>query len=145
MKDAITIIKNNKLKTIIEMKEKIIDFLVLSSTPWITCDNPSDPYGVVVLLENSFIVIDLKTDNFPQFQYHHAINFNEDPISSFHYVIDPSRAFYQSLISSKEKHSQKLSQLQQQQQQQQQQNNTNNNVSGATTSIPFFSQLVRYK
>lgn len=34
MKDAITIIKNNKVKTIIEMKDKIIDFLVLNTCPW---------------------------------------------------------------------------------------------------------------
>ena len=36
IKDAITIIKNNKLKTIIEMKEKIIDFLVINSNPWLS-------------------------------------------------------------------------------------------------------------
>lgn len=34
MKDAITIIKNNKMKTIIEMKERIIDFIVIDSSPW---------------------------------------------------------------------------------------------------------------
>lgn len=34
MKDAITIIKNNKLRTIIEMKEKIVDFIVVNSSPW---------------------------------------------------------------------------------------------------------------
>ena len=36
IKDAITIIKNNKLKTIIEMKEKIIDFLVINNNPWLS-------------------------------------------------------------------------------------------------------------
>lgn len=36
MKDAITIIRNNKLRTIIEMKEKIVDFVVVNTSPWIT-------------------------------------------------------------------------------------------------------------
>lgn len=116
------------------MKEKIIDFLVLNSTPWVTGDNPPDPNGIVVLLENNIIVIDLKTENFPQFNHHHAINLHDEPISSFHYVIDPSRAYFQSLLASKEKHSLKISQKQQQA-------NSNVAVGGATTSIPFFSQL----
>ncbi len=36
MKDAITIIKNNKIKTVIEMKERVIDFVVVCSSPWIS-------------------------------------------------------------------------------------------------------------
>lgn len=147
MKDAITIIKNNKLKTIIEMKEKIIDFLVLNSTPWITGDNQPDSSGIVVLLENNLIVIDLKTDNYPQFHHHHAINFHEEPISYFHYMVDPTRSFYQNLLSSKENHTLKLTQKQKQPNtnttttNNSSNNNNNVTVGGATTSVPFFSQL----
>ena len=142
MKDAITIIKNQKLKTIIEMKEKIIDFLALNSTPWLTAETPPDSHGIVVLLENSFIVIDLRTENYPQFHHHHPIHIHDEPISSFHYVVDSTRTYFQNLVSSKEKHSQKLTQKQQQQQGNNNSNNNSNNTSGATTSIPFYSQLV---
>ena len=122
------------------MKEKIIDFLALHSTPWLSADTPPDSHGLVVLLENSFIVIDLKTENYPQFHHHHAIHIHDEPISNFHYVVDSTRTYFQNLLVSKEKHSQKLTQKQQQQQAN---NNSNsNNTGGATTSIPFYSELV---
>jgi hypothetical protein len=130
MKDAITIIKNNKIKTIIEMKERIVDFLVINSSPWIT-DTPTDPIALIVLLESSLVVIDLKTDGFPHFQYHHSIRIHESAVSACHYAVDVNRSFHQHLIQSR----QQEQQLKQQSQVQQ--------VGNATVSTPFFSNLVK--
>ncbi len=124
MKDAITIIQNNKLKTIIEMKSRIVDFTLVYSSPYIS-DSPSDPSALIVLLEDDLVTYDLKTDGFPKFQHQHAINMHDPPITICDYIVDPNWQLFQSLLSSKEK------QLQQQQQQQQaatsQQSSSNNN------------------
>ena len=34
MRDAITIIRNNKFKTVVEMKERVIDFIIVSNRPF---------------------------------------------------------------------------------------------------------------
>jgi hypothetical protein len=52
MRDAITIIKNNKVKTIIEMKERIVDFIVVNSMPWIT--------GIFRLKTNAIFILKIK-------------------------------------------------------------------------------------
>jgi syntaxin-binding protein 5 len=136
MKDAITIIKNNKFKTIIEMKEKIVEFLIIASSPW-TSENPNDPIGIIVLLENSLVVIDLKSDGFPQFQHHHTTNIHESSVTSTFYLTDPSKIFFKNLQALREKYIQHQSQLQQQQWSQQKQNLTQN----VTASKQVYSPL----
>lgn len=130
MRDAITIIRNNKIKTIIEMKDKIVDFIVINISPWIS-ENPPDPIAVIVLLETNFVVIDLKTEGYPLFDHHHPINIHESPVSICQYMVEPSLSIYRNLNELKEKHA-SLKQTTQK--------NTGM-VAGATTSIPFYSQL----
>ena len=135
IRDAITIIRNNKLKTIIEMKERIVDFVVVNSSPWLS-DNPTDPTALIVLLENSIVAIDLKSEGYPQFQYHHCFNLNESPITSLSYVVDPHRHFFQSLLASKEKN------VADQKQAQSGGAPSSTGIAGnATTSTTFFSSL----
>jgi hypothetical protein len=141
MKDAITIIRNNKLKTIIEMKERIVDFLVIDNCPWVIPDSPTDVSGIIVLLENNLVVIDLKTEGYPQFQHHHhCFSLSESPVTDIHYVVDPLRIFFKCLVASTEKMNSQL------EQQKTMQNSTNTNsilvsTGGTTASTPFFSNL----
>jgi WD40 repeat protein len=158
MRDAITIIRNNKLRTIIEMKERIVDFLVVNSSPWTSGEATPDPSALIILLENNLVVIDLKTDGYPQFQHHHAINIHESSVSVCDYVIDPNRSFFQNLITSKEKFTQTSQQQQPQlqppqsqqphQQQQQQQTVSSQQhqqhqalIPNATITTQSFSRL----
>jgi syntaxin-binding protein 5 len=120
MRDAITIIKNNKLKTIIEMKEKVVDFLVIPASPW-TTENPTDPVAVIVLLENNLVVIDLRTDGYPQFQHHHPTGVHESPLTATFYLTEPSKLFFKGLLASRDKYLQDQKQLQQSQLSQQKQ------------------------
>ena len=139
IRDAITIIKNNKHKTIIEMKERIIDFIVLSSSPW-TTDNPTEPIGALVLLENNLVVIDLRTEGFPQFQHHHPTSIHESPLTANYYIIDPSKLFFRNLVASKEKYLYDQRQLQLTQLQQQRQNSPGQS-GGVTASKQVYSPL----
>ena len=137
MKDAITIIKNNKIKTIIEMKERIVDFIVVNTSPW-TSESPPDPTALIVLLENNLIVIDLKTDGYPQFNHHHPINLHESPLTLCQYIVEPNQSIFRNLIELKEKNNSSK------QMNQTAQSVNMGNVGGATTSVPFYSQLVNY-
>ena len=141
-KDAITIIKNNKLKTIIEMKERIVDFLIITNCPWVVPDCPSEPVAILVLLENNLTAIDLKTDGYPQFQHHHqCFTLNESPVTSTQYLVEPYRVFFKYLLASNEKTQQQ--QLEHQQKTAQPAQAANSVLVGATTtaSTPFFSCL----
>ncbi|RNA10956.1 syntaxin-binding 5 isoform X2, partial [Brachionus plicatilis] len=143
IKDGITIIKNNQLKTIIEMKEKIVDFLVVNNNPWSSVEVSSDPSAVVVLLENNLVVIDLKTEGYPLFQHHHQINLHDSPITVLEYIVEPSRNLLHYLNVSRERTIQHQAVVHQQQQQQNQtQMNQNSCQIGSTTSsTQFFSPL----
>jgi hypothetical protein len=55
MKDAITIIKNNKIKTIIEMKEKIIDYIVVNSSPWNSGKIQNKMSQIIIIYIRNFI------------------------------------------------------------------------------------------
>ncbi|CAF0873638.1 unnamed protein product [Brachionus calyciflorus] len=140
IKDAITIIKNNKTRTIIEMKEKIVDFLVINNNPWTSADCPSDPSALVVLLENNLVVIDLKTEGYPLFQHHHQMNLHESPVTILEYIVDPSKTLLHHLNTSRERNLQNTL-LSQQQQNQQQTNQNNTNQMGTTSSTQFLSSL----
>lgn len=133
MRDAITVIKNNKLKTIIEMKDKIIDFFLVDSSPW-TSENPPDPSAVIVLLETNLVVIDLRTEGYPQFDHHHPISLHESPVSMCQYMVEPNPAFYRNLNELKAKENQ-LKQTTTQKIQ-------TELVPGATASEPFYSKEV---
>jgi len=132
MRDAITIIRNNKHKTIIEMRDKVIDFLVVNASPWMCEHQAPDPVALIVLLESNMVVIDLKTEGFPQFDHHHAIDIHESPVSLCQYLVEPSGSIFRNLSDLCEK-SKSLRQTSQK----------TSKVAGATTSVPFFSQLVR--
>ncbi len=132
MRDAITIIRNNKHKTIIEMKDKIIDFLVINSSPWMCDHQPPEPVALIVLLDTNMVVIDLKTEGFPQFDHHHTMGIHESPVSLCQYIVEPNGSIFRNLNELCEK-SKSLRQTSQK----------TGNVAGATTSVPFFSQLVR--
>ncbi len=77
-------------------------------------------------------MIDLKTDGYPHFQYHHSIKIHESSVSACGYCIEPNRSIFQHLIET-----QKQETLAQQSQQQHQ-----NQVGNATVSTPFLSNLV---
>lgn len=122
------------------MKDKIVDFIVINNSPWFT-ESPNDPIGLIVLLENNLVVIDLKTEGYPQFQHHHPINLHESPITTCLYLVDPNKQLFQNLITSKEKL------LQNQKQNLESQISTikyqnNSNLSNTTSSTQFFSTLV---
>jgi syntaxin-binding protein 5 len=148
MRDAITIIKNNKLKTIIEMKEKIIDFLVIPASPW-TTENPTDPVAIIALLENNLVVVDLRTEGYPQFQHHHPTGLHESPLTATFYLTEPSRVFFRGLLASRDKYLQDQWALQQNQLNQQRQNAAGGAANatgsggggGVTTSKQVFSPL----
>lgn len=146
IKDAITIIKNNKLKTIIEMKEKIVDFLIVNNNPWLSVEVTSEPSAIIVLLESSLVVIDLKTEGYPIFQHHHQINLHDSPVTAIEYAVDPSRNLLHYLNVSRERNLQHQANIQQQQKQQPNQTNVNQTsgqIGSTTSSTQFFSPLVR--
>lgn len=121
------------------MKEKIVDFQIISNCPWTVPDCPPEPLAILVLLESNLTVIDLKTDGYPQFQHHHqCFNLNESPVTSTKYLIDPYRVFFKCLLAVNERNQQ----LEQQQKLTQQTTQSNNLVGATTTSsTPFFSSL----
>jgi syntaxin-binding protein 5 len=118
MRDAITIIKNNKLKTIIEMKDRVVDFLIIPSSPW-TMDVPTDPVALIALLDSQLVVIDLRTDGYPQFQHHHPTGVHESPLTATFYLTEPSKHFFKSLMAARDKYVQEQRQVQLQAQQRQ--------------------------
>ena len=61
----------------------------------------SDPTAIIVLLEASLVVLDLKTDGFPTFRHHHSY-LQESAVSVCHYAVDPPRALFNALQHSKE-------------------------------------------
>ena len=133
MRDAITIIKNNKLKTIIEMKDKIVDFILINSSPW-TSESPPDPCAVIVLLESSLVVIDLKTEGYPHFDHHHPISLHESHVSMCQYMVEPNPSFFRSLNELRARQDRlKLTAPKMQAEV----------VAGATASEPFYSKEVR--
>ena len=122
------------------MKERVVDFLTISSCPWLTADTPTDPTGVIVLLENNLVIIDLKTEGYPQFQHHHCFNLNESPITSICYDVDPNRIFFKYLVSTNEKMQSQM-ELQKSNPAATQNNSILVGTSGTTASTPFFSHL----
>lgn len=82
--------------TVLEMEYQIIDFIVLCSTPW--NNDFQDPYAVIVLLQNDFIVIDLTSPNYPCFENPCPMDIHESSVTACCYFsncpTDLMPAFY---------------------------------------------------
>ncbi|CAF3672239.1 unnamed protein product [Rotaria sordida] len=81
---------------VLHMDNSIVDFHVISPSPHIA-DVP-DPSGVVILLENDLVMIDLKNESYPLFESLHTLDLHESSITYCDYITEPNTNFYQNLL-----------------------------------------------
>ncbi|CAF3849723.1 unnamed protein product [Rotaria magnacalcarata] len=81
---------------VLHMDNAIVDFHVITASPHIA-DAP-DPLAIAVLLENDFVMIDLKSENYPLFESLHTLDLHESPVTYCDYITEPNSTFYQSLL-----------------------------------------------
>lgn len=76
--------------TVLEMDDTIIDFItVCDSSPYE--NDASDPFAVIVLLENDFILLDLTSTGYPSFDSPYpSSTLNESPVTCVQYLADCS-------------------------------------------------------
>lgn len=93
-------VMHGKSITVLEMDERIIDFLTI-------CDNSpyendsSDPYAVLVLLANDLILIDLTSPGYPSFDSPYpSSQLSESPVTCIQYLADCESDLIPSLYSS---------------------------------------------
>ncbi|CAF0861232.1 unnamed protein product [Rotaria sordida] len=96
---------------VLHMDNSIVDFHVISPSPHIA-DVP-DPSGVVILLENDLVMIDLKNESYPLFESLHTLDLHESSITYCDYITEPNTNFYQNLLRLHSKQTSKRSYSQQ--------------------------------
>ncbi|XP_066589007.1 syntaxin-binding protein 5 isoform X7 [Prorops nasuta] len=82
---SITVI-HGKTTTVLEMEHNVIDFITLCESPWTS--DIQDPYGVLVLLQNDLVVIDLLTPGFPCFENPYPMDIHESAVTCCAYFAD---------------------------------------------------------
>lgn len=79
-------ITHGRSTRVLEMDHNIVDFLVISATPW-QCDF-QDPIGLVVLLEKDLVTIDLVSNGLPTFDFPHPMDIHSSPVTCLSYITD---------------------------------------------------------
>ncbi|XP_074645038.1 syntaxin-binding protein 5-like [Tubulanus polymorphus] len=82
---CITVI-HGKSTTVLEMEHNIADFCVLCESPW--QNDFHEPYGIIVLLENDLVVVDLLTPGYPCFENPYPMDIHESPVTACSYYAD---------------------------------------------------------
>ncbi|ELU03639.1 hypothetical protein CAPTEDRAFT_91323 [Capitella teleta] len=75
-----------KSTTVLEMEHHVVDFLTLNDSPW--NNDFQDPYGIVVLLQNDLVVVDLNCPGYPCFENPYPMDLHESPVTACLYVAD---------------------------------------------------------
>ncbi|KAJ6215816.1 hypothetical protein RDWZM_010316 [Blomia tropicalis] len=87
---------HGKSTTVLEMEHDIVDFITLCDSPYEA--DYSDPYAIVVLLDNDLVVVDLQTPGYPCFQNPYPMDLHESPVTYCYYLAncppDLIRAFF---------------------------------------------------
>lgn len=71
---------------VLEMDHNIVDFLVISATPW-QCDF-QDPKALVILLDKDLVIIDLISNGLPTMEFPHPVDIHSSPVTCLHYFTD---------------------------------------------------------
>nr|CAD7258660.1 unnamed protein product [Timema shepardi] len=82
---SITVI-HGKTTTVLEMDNNVVDFVTLCESPWNS--EFQDPYGIVVLLQNDLVVIDLLTPGYPCFENPYPMDLHESAVTCCTYLAD---------------------------------------------------------
>ncbi|XP_041353859.1 syntaxin-binding protein 5-like isoform X4 [Gigantopelta aegis] len=80
-------VMNGKSTTVLEMEHNVVDFVVLSETPWANADF-NEPYAIVVLLQNDLVVVDLTSPGYPCFENPYPMDLHESPVTACQYYAD---------------------------------------------------------
>lgn len=80
---SLTVI-HGKTTTVLEMEDNIIDFITLCETAYEM--EFSDPYAIVVLLNNDLVVVDLLSPGYPCFQNPYSMDLHESPVTYCYYL-----------------------------------------------------------
>ncbi|XP_037082478.1 syntaxin-binding protein 5-like [Pollicipes pollicipes] len=79
-------VMHGKTTTVLEMEHNVIDFIALVDTPY-----PSefqDPYGIVVLLQNDLVVVDLTSPGYPCFENPYPMDLHGSAVTCCTYLAD---------------------------------------------------------
>ncbi|KAK9881942.1 hypothetical protein WA026_018137 [Henosepilachna vigintioctopunctata] len=82
---CITVV-HNKTTTVLEMEHNVVDFITLCESPY-----PSDlqePFGIIALLQNDLVVMDLQTVGFPPLENPYPMDIHESPVTCCTYLVD---------------------------------------------------------
>ncbi|XP_041353857.1 syntaxin-binding protein 5-like isoform X2 [Gigantopelta aegis] len=79
-------VMNGKSTTVLEMEHNVVDFVVLSETPW--ANDFNEPYAIVVLLQNDLVVVDLTSPGYPCFENPYPMDLHESPVTACQYYAD---------------------------------------------------------
>ncbi|XP_043235839.1 syntaxin-binding protein 5-like isoform X16 [Amphibalanus amphitrite] len=79
-------VMHGRTTTVLEMEHNVVDFIALVDTPY-----PSefqDPYGIVVLLQNDLVVVDLTSPGYPCFENPYPMDLHGSTVTSCTYLAD---------------------------------------------------------
>ncbi|XP_064627185.1 syntaxin-binding protein 5-like isoform X2 [Lineus longissimus] len=79
-------VMHGKNTTVLEMEHSVTDFVTLAETPW--SNDFQEPYGIVVLLDNDLVVVDLTTEGYPCFENPYPMDIHESPVTACYYFAD---------------------------------------------------------
>ncbi|XP_040574021.2 syntaxin-binding protein 5 isoform X1 [Lepeophtheirus salmonis] len=82
---SVTVLQG-KTTTLLEMEYCVIDFIIVTDSCYRSDYN--EPEAIIAMLTNDVVAIDCKTPGFPCFENPYAMNFNESPVTSCHYIVD---------------------------------------------------------
>nr|XP_039262730.1 syntaxin-binding protein 5-like [Styela clava] len=87
VRPSVTVMRGKSM-TVLEMDYNVVDFIVISKTPW-RCDF-QDPVALAVLLDKELVVVDLVSPGYPSIEFPHPVDIHDSPVTCLHYVLDKS-------------------------------------------------------
>lgn len=82
---SVTVMRGKSM-TVLEMDYNVVDFIVISKTPW-RCDF-QDPVALAVLLDKELVVVDLVSPGYPSIEFPHPVDIHDAPVTCLQYVLD---------------------------------------------------------
>uniref|UniRef100_A0A6P7F905 Syntaxin-binding protein 5-like n=1 Tax=Diabrotica virgifera virgifera TaxID=50390 RepID=A0A6P7F905_DIAVI len=76
----------SKTTTVLEMEHNVIDFITLCESPYTS--ELQEPYGIIALLQNDLVIMDLQTPGFPCLENPYPMDIHESPVTCCSYLAD---------------------------------------------------------
>ncbi|XP_056630507.1 syntaxin-binding protein 5 isoform X1 [Diorhabda sublineata] len=76
----------SKTTTVLEMEHNVIDFIILCESPY--ASELQEPYGIIALLQNDLVIMDLQTPGFPCLENPYPMDIHESPVTCCSYLAD---------------------------------------------------------